>query len=253
MNNKTLPVSTEQLRQIATEYGTPFHLYDESAIRENARRLHQAFSWVPRFKEYFAVKAMPNPYVMEILAEEGCGADCSSMMELNLAEAIGLRGNNICFTSNDTPIEEYLKAAELSAIINIDDISHIDFLTQKAKMPELVSFRYNPGPMRKGGNEIIGYPEQAKYGLTGEQMLEAIATCRDMGSRRFGIHTMVVSNELNSNYFLDTAVMMFQLAVRIKKILGVEVEFINMGGGIGIPYRLEESAVDLFALSASIR
>lgn len=245
MSIKTLPLSSERIKQIALEYGTPFHLYDEAAIRKNARQLFAAFSWAPKFREYFAVKALPNPYILEILKEEGCGADCSSMAELYLSEAVGIQGENICFTSNDTPIAEYRKALELGAIINLDDISHIDYLLDNARLPELISFRYNPGPLRNGGNEIIGYPEQAKYGLTQEQLLEGIARCKSLGTKRFGIHTMIVSNELNCDYLAETAQMMFNLAVKIKNQLGVSVEFINLGGGIGIPYRPEQEAVDL--------
>ena len=245
MSNKTLPLSSEQIKQIASKYGTPFHLYDEAAIRNNAKQLFAAFSWAPQFREYFAVKALPNPYIFEILKEEGCGADCSSMAELYLSEAVGLSGEQICFTSNDTPIAEYQKALDLGAIINLDDISHIDYLLDNAYLPELISFRYNPGPLRNGGNEIIGYPEQAKYGLTQEQLLDGIARCKALGSKRFGIHTMIVSNELNCDYLAETAQMMFNLAVKIKKQLNVSVEFINLGGGIGIPYRPDQQAVDL--------
>lgn len=245
MSNKTLPLSSEQIKQIASKYGTPFHLYDEAAIRNNAKQLFAAFSWAPQFREYFAVKALPNPYILEILKEEGCGADCSSMAELYLSEAVGLSGEQICFTSNDTPIAEYQKALDLGAIINLDDISHIDYLLDNAYLPELISFRYNPGPLRNGGNEIIGYPEQAKYGLTQEQLLDGIARCKALGSKRFGIHTMIVSNELNCDYLAETAQMMFNLAVKIKKQLNVSVEFINLGGGIGIPYSPDQQAVDL--------
>jgi diaminopimelate decarboxylase len=253
MSIKKLPVACDRMEAIAQEYGTPFHLYDEAAIRENVRSFLKAFDWAPKFKEYFAVKALPNPYILDILKEEGCGADCSSLAELYLAEAVGMVGENACFTSNDTPIEEYRKALSLGAIINLDDITHIEYLRQNACLPELISLRYNPGPLRKGGNEIIGFPEQAKYGLTGQQLLEGIAMCRDSGTTRFGIHTMIVSNELNCNYLVDTAVMMFKLAAEIKKIMDIKVEFINLGGGIGIPYRPEDEAVDLEVLGAKIR
>jgi len=253
MSIKQLPVTCDRMKEIVNEFGTPFHLYDEAAIRENARVLLKSFNWAPKFKEYFAVKALPNPYILDILKEEGCGADCSSMAELHIAEAVGLKGDEICFTSNDTPIDEYRKALGLGAIVNLDDISHIEYLRKNACLPELISFRYNPGPLRKGGNEIIGYPEQAKYGLTGQQLLEGIAICRDMGVTRFGIHTMIVSNELNCDYLVDTAVMMFKLATKIKKIMGISVEFINLGGGIGIPYRPEEEAIDLQVLGSKIR
>jgi len=253
MNSKSLPLSDQRLRELAAEYGTPFHLYDEAAIRANARALLKAFDWAPGFKEYFAVKALPNPYIMEILKEEGCGADCSSLAELLLAQAVGLSGREICFTSNDTPPAEYQQALALGAILNLDDISHVDVLARLGSLPEPLSFRYNPGPLRGGGNEIIGYPEQAKYGMTLAQLLEAVVLCQKRGTGRFGLHTMVVSNELNADYLLETAVMMFQLAVRIKNILGVAVEFINLGGGIGIPYRPDQQPVDLEALGQRIR
>ena len=253
MSTKRLPCSGDKLEALAQTYGTPFHIYDEAAIRSNARQLMKAFSWAPRFKEYYAVKALPNPYILEILREEGCGADCSSLPELMLAKAVGLSGSDICLTSNDTPLVEFCTALDMGAIINLDDITHIDFLASQAHLPELISFRYNPGPLRKGGNEIIGYPEQAKYGMTGAQLFEAIATCRDLGVERFGIHTMIVSNELHADYFRDTAVMMFDMATKIKKIMGISVEFINLGGGIGIPYRPEEESVDLLDLGNKVR
>ncbi len=253
MTTKPLPCSGDKLESLAQQYGTPYHIYDEAGIRANARTLKKAFSWAPSFKEYYAVKALPNPYILEILADEGCGADCSSLPELMIAKAVGLKDSDVCLTSNDTPLNEFQSALEMGAIINLDDITHIDYLTKHARLPELVSFRYNPGPLRKGGNELIGYPEQAKYGMTGAQLFEAVAICRDLGVERFGIHTMIVSNELNPDYFRDTAVMMFDLATKIKKIMGISVEFINLGGGIGIPYRPEEEAVDMLALGNKIR
>ena len=253
MCNKSLPASPEKIRAIAEKYGTPFHLYDEKAMKENARRFLAAFDWVPHFKEYFAVKALPNPYILKSLAELGIGADCSSLPELILSEKVGLRGRDICFTSNDTPAQEFVKARELDAVINLDDITHIAFLEQTAGLPELLSFRYNPGASREGGNVIIGLPPEAKYGLTHPQLLEAIRIAQSKGVKRFGLHTMIVSNELNINYLVGTAEMMFKLAVEVKDKLGVAVEFINLGGGIGIPYRLEDEPVDFAALSAGIK
>lgn len=253
MCNKSLPASPEKIRAIAEKYGTPFHLYDEKAMKENARRFLAAFDWVPDFKEYFAVKALPNPYILKSLAELGIGADCSSLPELILSEKVGLRGRDICFTSNDTPAQEFVKARELDAVINLDDITHIAFLEQAAGLPELLSFRYNPGASREGGNVIIGLPQEAKYGLTHSQLLEAIRIAQSKGVKRFGLHTMIVSNELNINYLVGTAEMMFKLAVEVKDKLGVAVEFINLGGGIGIPYRLEDEPVDFAALSAGIK
>ncbi|MCR4962304.1 MAG: diaminopimelate decarboxylase [Firmicutes bacterium] len=252
MSEKKLPVSGEKIAAIAERFGTPFHLYDEKAIRANVREFLQAFAWAPAFKEYFAVKALPNPYILQILAEEGVGADCSSMAELYLSEAVGLKNEDICFTSNDTPMQEYEKAKALGAIINFDDISHIDGVDQALGLPSFVSMRYNPGPLRQGGNTIIGYPEEAKYGMTDAQILQAVADCQKRGVSRFGLHTMIVSNELNIDYLIETAEMMFQLAARVKEALGVSVEVINLGGGIGIPYQPEQQRVDLPRLGREI-
>lgn len=253
MDLKTLPFSAKQLENIVEEYETPFHIYDEKAIRENVRRLKNAFSWASGFKEYFAVKATPNPYIMNILADEGLGADCSSLPELILAQKVGLRGEDIVFTSNDTPAEEYIKARELGAIINLDDISHIDFLDQTVGIPEMISFRYNPGSLRKGGNTIIGNPEDAKYGVTREQIMECYPKVRSLGAKKFGLHTMVISNELDPDYFVETAKMMFELAVELKRKLNINIEIINLGGGIGIPYRPEQEPVDLEYVGNKIR
>jgi diaminopimelate decarboxylase len=250
---KKLPFTREQIETIIGEYGTPFHIYDEAAIRKNARRLLKAFSWVPEFKEYFAVKATPNPYILKLLHEEGFGADCSSMAELVLAEKVCILGEEIMFTSNNTPASEYRKAKELGAIINLDDISHIDYLEKHAGIPKLISFRYNPGNLREGGNAIIGKPQEAKYGLTKEQLFEAYRIVRNKGAERFGIHTMIISNELDSRYFIETAVMMFKLIVEINQKLGIRMEFVNLGGGIGIPYRPEEEEVSLETVSRGVR
>ena len=252
MPAKSLPISAAKIQVIAQEFGTPFHLYLEEPIRANAQKLLQAFAWAPSFKEYFAVKALPNPHILELLREEGFGADCSSLAELMLAEAVGLKGEEICFSSNNTPAIEYQKALELGAILNLDDITHIDFLAQTAYLPELLSFRYNPGPLRGGGNQIIGYPEEAKYGLTAPQILEALNICRQKGVKRFALHTMVVSNELNLDYLLGTARMMFELAVKVKEQTGITIEFVNLGGGLGIPYHPDEKPIDLAALGEGI-
>lgn len=253
MAEKRLPFTKAQLEAIAAVHETPFHIYDEQAIRENARRLKAAFAWAPGFKEYFAVKATPNPYILKLLHEEGFGADCSSLTELVAAQRAGLRGEEIVFTSNDTPAAEYRLARELGAVINLDDLSHIGYLGREAGLPELVSFRFNPGPLRQDGNAIIGNPVEAKYGLTREQMSEAFRIVRGKGVTRFGLHTMVVSNELNPASFLRTAEMMFDLAVELHRELGIRFEVINLGGGIGIPYRPEEEPVDLMALGQAIR
>ncbi|NMA69564.1 MAG: diaminopimelate decarboxylase [Desulfitobacterium sp.] len=250
---KELPFTQEELMKIIQEHSTPFHIYDEQAIRKNAQRLKEAFAWAPEFKEYFAVKALPNPHILKILKEEGFGADCSSLAELVLAEKVQITGENIMFTSNNTPAEEFQKARELSAIINLDDISHIEYLEEHAGIPEIISFRYNPGPLRSGGNAIIGNPEDAKYGLTKEQLFQAYEKVRDKGARRFGLHTMIISNELNPNFFIETAHMMFDLAIELREKLGIHLEFVNLGGGIGIPYRPEEEPVDLEYLGEGVR
>ena len=240
--NKTLPFTKDQISAIARQYPTPFHIYDEKAIRANARLLKATFAGLPGFKEFFAVKALPNPFILKILKEEGFGADCSSLPELLLAEKVGILGENIMFSSNDTPADEYQKAKELGAIINLDDISHIEFLEQHAGLPELVCFRYNPGNARKG-NVIIGQPAEAKYGFTREQLFAGYRLLKDKGVKRFGLHTMVASNELDQRYFGETVAMLLDLVVDLTREVGIEIEFINMGGGIGIPYRPEQIAV----------
>jgi diaminopimelate decarboxylase len=252
MVDKTLPFTREQMERIVEQYPTPFHIYDEKAIRENARRLLRAFSWVPGFKEYFAVKALPNPHMVKLLKEEGFGTDCSSLAELVLSGRVGIKDEDIMFTSNDTPAEEYIKARELGAVINLDDITHIPFLEKHCGLPEILSFRFNPGPERTG-NAIIGNPEEAKYGFTREQLFEGYETIRAKGVKRFGLHTMVASNELNWEYFVETARMLFELAVELQNRLGIRLEFVNMGGGIGIPYRPEEEPVNLEKVSEGIR
>ncbi len=253
MAEKQLFCTEAKIQEIAAAYGTPFHLYDEAGIRSMAQRLQAAFAWAPAFREHYAVKALPNPHILAIMQEEGLGADCSSLAELLLAEATGMHGAEICFTSNNTPPEEYIKARSLGAIINLDDITHLDFLEKTAGLPELLSFRYNPGPQRSGGNAIIGTPEEAKYGLTHEQLLQAVSRAQAKGVKRFGLHTMVVSNELQSDYLIGTATMMFELAVELKDKLGVAVEFINLGGGLGLAYRPEESDINLTALGEGIK
>jgi len=252
MNPRPIPFSREQLEAIAAEHPTPFHLYDEEGIRGVVRSLLGAFDWAPRFKEYFAVKATPNPYIMELLREEGCGTDCSSMAEMNLSEAAGVSGEDIMFTSNNTPAAEFHRAAELGAVINLDDITHIEYLAEHVGLPELLSFRYNPGPSRSG-NVIIGAPEEAKYGLTREQLFEGYRTIRDRGVQRFGLHTMVVSNELDHSAFTETAHMLFELALELHAELGIRFDFINLGGGIGIPYRPDQQPVDMDAVGTGIR
>ena len=252
MVSKILPFRKEKILAIIKKYPTPFHIYDEKAIRENARRFLKAFSILKGFKEFFAVKATPNPYILKMLHEEGFGVDCSSYAELEMAERVGFKGEEIMFSSNDTPAEEFVKAKKLGGIINLDDISHINYLEKAAGIPSLICFRYNPGPARKG-NEIIGKPEEAKYGLTREQMFEAYRIARKKGAKRFGIHTMIVSNELNEDYFIETARMMFELAVDVYKKTGIKVEFINLGGGMGIPYKPEQKPVSYERVAESVK
>ncbi len=252
MSEKFFPLNKEQLEALTERFPTPFHIYDEKGIRENARRLKAAFAWNPGFKEYFAVKATPNPYLMKVLKAEGFGSDCSSYPELLLSESVGVTGEDIIFTSNDTPAYEFAKAKELGAIINLDDITHIQYLEEHVGLPELVCFRYNPGPL-KGGNAIIGHPEEAKYGFTREQLFEGYRILRDKGVKRFGLHTMVASNELEGSYFVETAHLLFELVGELTNELGIEFEFVNIGGGIGIPYKPEDEAVDLEAVGEGIR
>ncbi len=253
MSSKKLPFTMQQIEKIIEKHPTPFHIYDEKAIRENARRFYKAFSWVPGgFKNYFAVKALPNPAILKILKEEGMGADCSSLPELLLSDMAGIKGEDIVFTSNDTPAAEYIKAKELGAVINLDDITHIPFLEKHAGIPELACLRYNPGPLKEG-NKIIGNPEEAKYGFTREQLIEGYRLMKEKGAKRFGLHTMVASNELNPDYFIETAEILFDLVVEISKKLGIKFEFVNLGGGIGIPYKPEQKAVDLEYVSEGIK
>ncbi|MHB0868632.1 MAG: diaminopimelate decarboxylase [Chloroflexota bacterium] len=242
MAPKTLPFTRAQIEEILENHPTPFHVYDEAGIRANARRLKKAFEGIHGFKEFFAVKALPNPFILKILEEEGFGADCSSLPELLLSQEAGIVGESIMFSSNDTPAEEFVKARELGAIVNLDDISHIPFLEKTAGIPELICFRYNPGPL-KAGNAIIGKPEEAKYGFTREQLFEGYRMVREKGARRFGLHTMVASNELNYRYFIETVAILYDLALELNRDLGIKLEFINMGGGIGIPYRPEQEGV----------
>ena len=258
---RKLPFDKEWIEKTAARWPTPFHVYDARAIRENARRLRKAFAWNKGFREYFAVKAAPNPYLMKLLQEFDFGSDCSSMAELVLAEKVGNVGEKIMFTSNDTPAAEFRKAWELGAIINFDDISHIDFCFESLELENsktrklensLFCCRYNPGPL-KGGNAIIGKPEEAKYGFTREQLFEGYAKMKAKGVKRFGLHTMVASNELDPEYIIDTAKLLFTLVGEIHDRLGIDFEFINIGGGIGIPYRPEQKPMDLEHVGDGIR
>lgn len=251
MAEKTFPLNKDQLQEIIKKYPTPFHIYDEQAIRQNIRNLQKAFAWAPRFREQFAVKALPNPRIIEILHEEGAGTDCSSLPELLLSDISGVKGEEIILTSNDTPANEFQKAIELGAIINLDDISHLDFLEKNAGLPKILCFRYNPGDLVEG-NDIIGKPTEAKYGLTHDQLIEGYRRAKEKGVKRFGLHTMVASNERRTEAFLLTAKLMFTLACELKEKLAIEVEFVNLGGGFGIPYRPEEKPLNLIEIGEGI-
>jgi diaminopimelate decarboxylase len=252
MTAKQLPFTKQQIEKIIEQYPTPFHIYDEKGIRDYARKFIKAFSWNPGFKEFYAIKSAPNPYLMKIMRQEGFGIDCSSIAELVLAEKLGMKGDEIMFTSNDTPAYEYKKAVDLGAIINLDDISHIEYLEKHVGLPNLVCFRYNPGALKEG-NTIIGHPEEAKYGFTREQLFEGYQMLVEKGVTRFGLHTMVASNELDAAYFVETAQILFDLIVEIKARVGIDIEFANLGGGIGIPYRPTDQPVDLDFMSQGIQ
>lgn len=251
-NIKSVPFSKERIQEIIKDFPTPFHIYDEEAMLHYGQYFINSFSWNEGFKQYYAIKACPNPYIMKLLKDLGMGIDCSSMAELIMAEKVGLRGEDIMFTSNNTPAAEFKKAAELGAIINLDDIIHIESLEKAAGLPELVSFRYNPGAL-KGGNVIIGNPEDSKYGFTREQLIEGYTKLRDKGVKRFGLHTMVASNELDNDYFVETAEIVFDVIAEVKEKVGIDIEFANLGGGIGIPYKSEHKPVDLEKVSAGIK
>jgi len=252
MPEKLLPFAKNKIEEIIKKYPTPFHIYDEKAILENARNFKNAFAWNEGFKEFFAVKAAPNPYLMKILNNESFGTDCSSLAELITAEKSGITGDEIMFSSNNTPAAEFVKARELNATINLDDISHISYLENCAGLPPLICFRYNPGPLKKG-NLIIGHPEEAKYGFTREQIFEGYRICQEKGIKRFGIHTMVASNELDANYFVETAEILFQLITEVSQKLKIHFEFANLSGGVGIPYRPEQERINLNAVSRGIK
>ena len=252
--SSSFPLSKAQLDDLISKFPTPFYLYDEKAIRENMQKFTKAFSIFPVFREHFAVKACPNPYILKILAQEGCGADCSSLPELILSKKSGILGKKVIFTSNETPAEEYKYAYESGNIINLDDFTHIEYLKKAiGKLPDTICFRYNPGNNKQGCNSIIGKPEEAKYGLTREQIIQAYKICKEEGVKHFGLHTMVASNELNPDFFIDTAKLLFELCAEIKEKTGVRIEFVDLGGGLGIPYRPEQKAVDYDYVAKGIK
>ena len=252
--NKVPFVTKEQVEEIAGTYPTPFHLYDEKGIRENIKALKEAFSWNPGYKEYFAVKATPNPFLIDILREYGCGCDCSSYTELMLSEAIGATGAEIMFSSNDTPAEEFAYADRLGAIINLDDITHIAFLEETiGRIPETISCRYNPGGLFKISNDIMDNPGDSKYGMTTEQMEEAFRILKQKGAKRFGIHAFLASNTVTNEYYPMLAKILFEQAVRLQKATGVHIAFINLSGGIGIPYTPDQEPNDFRIIGEGVR
>ena len=247
-------VTKEQLDEIIKEFPTPFHLYDEKGIRENAKALKDAFAWNKGFKEYFAVKATPNPFLINILREYGCGCDCSSYTELMLSEAIGAVGEDIMFSSNATPAEEFVYADKLGAIINLDDFTHIDFLEKAIDhIPETISCRYNPGGLFQISNDIMDNPGDAKYGMTTEQLFEAFKVLKAKGAKNFGIHAFLASNTVTNDYYPILAKMLFELAVKLQNETGAHVAFINLSGGIGIPYRPDQTPNDIRVIGEGVR
>ena len=247
-------VTNAQLQEIVKEYPTPFHLYDEKGIRENARALQKAFSWNPGFKEYFAVKATPNPFLMKIFQEEGIGCDCSSLTELMLSDALHFDGKDIMFSSNATPAEEFQYAHKMGAIINLDDFTHIDFLEKAVgRIPETISCRYNPGGVFQISNSIMDNPGDAKYGFTREQMFEGFRVLQAKGARYFGIHAFLASNTVTNEYYPTLAKELFELAAQLKAETGAEIRFINLSGGIGIPYQPDQEPNDIFAIGEGVR
>lgn len=246
-------VTLEQVKDITTTYPTPFHIYDEKGIRENARKLKEAFSWNKGFKEYFAVKATPNPFILNILKEEGCGADCSSMTELMMSEALGIVGDNIMFSSNATPKEDFVKAASLNAIINLDDYTHIDFLDEICGIPETICCRYNPGGLFSISTDIMDNPGDAKYGFTKDQLIDGYKKLMKKGAKNFGIHSFLASNTVTNEYYPVLAKILFELAVELKEKTGANITFINLSGGIGIPYRPDQPANDIMEIGEGVR
>ena len=246
-------VTKEKLEEIIKEYPTPFHLYDEKGIRENAKAVQEAFAWNPGFREYFAVKATPNPFLINILKEYGCGCDCSSMTELMMADALGFQGEEIMFSSNDTPAEEFAFAAKIGATINLDDFTHIDYLEKTiGYIPETISCRYNPGGVFKISNSIMDNPGDAKYGFTHDQILEGYKILKEKGAKRFGIHAFLASNTVTNDYYPTLAKTLFETVVEIKEKTGVKMDFINLSGGVGIPYRPGEEGNDIRAIGEGV-
>ncbi len=253
MEKKTF-VTREQLEEIVKKYPTPFHLYDEKGIRENAARLREAFSWNKGFREYFAVKATPNPYILKILKECGCGTDCSSATELMLSDGVGFSGQEIMFSSNDTPEGEFKLANDLGAIINLDDITHIECVERElGRIPQVISCRYNPGGLFAISNEIMDNPGDAKYGMTTEQLFQAFRILKEKGAREFGIHAFLASNTVTNDYYPVLAKILFEVAVKLKEETGVHIRFINLSGGIGIAYRPDQKPNDIAVIGKGVQ
>ena len=246
-------VTLEQLKEIDKTYKTPYHLYDEKGIRENALRLKDAFSWNKGFREYFAVKATPNPYIIKILQECGCGVDCSSLTELMMSEKLGFRGDDIMFSSNDTPAEEFALARKLDAQINLDDITHIDFLNNICGIPETICCRFNPGGVFKISTSIMDNPGDAKYGFTKPQIIEGYKRLKEMGAKRFGIHSFLASNTVTNEYYPTLAKILFETVVEIKEKTGVQISFVNLSGGVGIPYTPDQEPNDIYKISEGVK
>ena len=251
-------ITKAEVEEIVKTYPTPFHIYDEKGIRENARRMNAAFSWNKGFKEYFAVKATPNPTILKILHEEGCGTDCSSLAELIMSEKCGIKGQDIMFSSNDTPAEEFKKAAELGAIINLDDITHIDFLNGITGVPKTICCRFNPGGVFTLGAsgeavQVMDNPGEAKYGMTEEQIIEAYKRLKELGTEEFGIHSFLASNTVTNDYYPALAGILFRLAVKIKEETGIALSFINLSGGVGIAYKPDQTGNDIMAIGEGVR
>ena len=252
-------VTLEQLQALVRQYPTPFHLYDEAGIRRTARAVNRAFAWNPGYREYFAVKATPNPQILKIMKEEGCGVDCSSLTELMMADRCGFRGEEIMFSSNDTPAEEFALAARLGAVINLDDISHIDFLKDAAGcIPKKICCRYNPGGTfqlgeSKEGFQVMDNPGDAKYGMTREQLTRAFLRLKELGAEEFGLHAFLASNTISNDYYPALAAILFQTAVELQRETGCRVTFINLSGGVGVPYRPEQPANDISVIGEGVR
>lgn len=246
-------ITKEQAEKIISQYPTPFHIYDEKGIKENARNLYKAFSWNKGFREYFAVKATPNPFILKILQEEGCGTDCSSLTELMMSDACGFKGKDIMFSSNVTPEEDMILAKKLGAIINLDDFTHIEWLDKLCGIPETICCRFNPGGHFKIENQIMDNPGEAKYGFTKEQIIEGYKILKEKGAKNFGIHAFLASNTTSNEYYPNLARILFKLAVELKNGTGCDIKFINLSGGVGVAYSPDQQSNDIFAIGEGVR